>query len=959
MSWKKFLTVFVAATVGCMTAVLPITAANAATLSVDPVNMVQPGSTNTKPLWISINNPTNPVSKIELIFTGGQVLNSGASASIVTDLNGANCGSSAIYMWSGNAVGSGITGTCNNTTASQIIWTSGGTAKNVGDRFGFNLPIGSLTFASSGPYTVDIKIDNVLLQTLTLTLATQSQSALNVTSTSGTFGTPLTLTTSGGSGTGAISYSVTNGASTTGCAVSSGVLTSTSAGTCLVTATKAADSSYSAISSSQTTVTLGKASRTLSFGSTTTYTLTYGATQTVVATPDKGAGDGAVTYSLSAGTACTVDSSTGLIRVTASTGSCSVSASIAQGSNYLAASTTTQVVVNGTVKAITITGGSPMVDYGTSFSPTALDISQALVGTQVLDYSAATFTYTGFNGTSYGPSTTRPTDAGWYKVLPSNVIIETPANVDTTANYNISYAPGSLEIRRVSRTLTLDATSASLSYGETQTFTATPSAGDGTVTYSAGSSTACAVNASSGVVTITAGTGTCNLSASITQGTNHLSATALPVSLTVTKRALTITSSSPTTTVGHTFTPSFSVTNGTLVGSEEISGVTYNYVGSGGTTYANSTTVPTAVGTYSVTPSSPVFAVGSAANYAVTFTAGTLTINNKLSRSLSFSNTSYTLEYGDSLIVVAAVSGGPFDGTVTYAAGASTACNVDPASGKIEVTAGSGSCVVTAEISEGVDYLGAATNIPVTVSVIPRAITITAKDEVIDFGNGITPGYEITRGTLQNSDAISGMSYNYAGAGSTTYANSSSVPTEGGTYSVIPSAAVFSSGSASNYSLTYTPGLITINQSREAAASMDMAASVGMYIAGTALTFNASGLQTTAAYDVVVRSTPQTLARGNAVGGSVSSTAIIPAGLEAGWHTVTFTSTAADGTKVTDSIYFKLSASGILLSESKVMPTELALTGSNLTPIVISGNVIILLGVALMAFSLHRRRKMA
>ena len=175
---------------------------------------------------------------------------------------------------------------------------------------------------------------------------------------------------------------------------------------------------------------------------------------------------------------------------------------------------------------------------------------------------------------------------------------------------------------------------------------------------------------------------------------------------------------------------------------------------------------------------------------------------------------------------------------------------------------------------------------------------------------------------------------------------------------MIPSAAVFSSGLASNYALTYAPGLITINQTREAAASMTMSASVGMLIAGTALTFNASGLQSTAAYEVVVRSTPQTLARGNAVGGSVSSTAIIPAGLEAGWHTLTFTSTASDGSAVTESIYFKLSASGILLSESKVMPAELALTGADRTSIIISGNAIIMLGVAVLALSVYRRRKM-
>src|SRR5580704_10359627 len=83
-----------------------------------------------------------------------------------------------------------------------------------------------------------------------------NQAALTITSTSGSFATPLTLTTSGGSGTGAVTYVVNAGGTASGCAVSSGQLNSTSAGTCFVTATKAADANYNAISSAPTTVTL-------------------------------------------------------------------------------------------------------------------------------------------------------------------------------------------------------------------------------------------------------------------------------------------------------------------------------------------------------------------------------------------------------------------------------------------------------------------------------------------------------------------------------------------------------------------------------------------------------------------------------------------------------------------------------------------------------------------------------
>ena len=109
------------------------------------------------------------------------------------------------------------------------------------------------------------------------------QSALSVTSTTGQFGSTVSLTTSGGSGTGAVTYSVVNGTAT-GCAVSGSTLSFTSAGTCSVTATKAADANYTVISSPATTVTISAksvsitaASRSISFGSTFTNAYTAGA----------------------------------------------------------------------------------------------------------------------------------------------------------------------------------------------------------------------------------------------------------------------------------------------------------------------------------------------------------------------------------------------------------------------------------------------------------------------------------------------------------------------------------------------------------------------------------------------------------------------------------------------------------------------------------------------------------
>lgn len=81
----------------------------------------------------------------------------------------------------------------------------------------------------------------------------KAQVPLTLASISVEYGTPLTLTSSGGSGTGAVTYSVTS-IGTSGCSIASGVLHSSRAGTCSITATKAGDDTYASVSSAATAV---------------------------------------------------------------------------------------------------------------------------------------------------------------------------------------------------------------------------------------------------------------------------------------------------------------------------------------------------------------------------------------------------------------------------------------------------------------------------------------------------------------------------------------------------------------------------------------------------------------------------------------------------------------------------------------------------------------------------------
>jgi hypothetical protein len=97
------------------------------------------------------------------------------------------------------------------------------------------------TATQDGSVTVSFSVDPILLIAQP-NLA--SQAPLLLTNGPGRVGTPLPLTTQGGSGTGAVSFAVIDGTAT-GCMIHGNELTATGSGTCKVTATKAADADFS------------------------------------------------------------------------------------------------------------------------------------------------------------------------------------------------------------------------------------------------------------------------------------------------------------------------------------------------------------------------------------------------------------------------------------------------------------------------------------------------------------------------------------------------------------------------------------------------------------------------------------------------------------------------------------------------------------------------------------------
>jgi hypothetical protein len=159
-----------------------------------------------------------------------------------------------------------------------------------------------------------------------------------------------------------VSYGVATGTAT-GCAITSGVLSSTSAGTCVVTLNKATDTNYLAASSSPTTVTLAKAPQ--SPITLTSTSGTYGVGLAMAFTG--GSGGGAVTYGVANGTATGCAITSGVLSST-SAGTCVVTVNKASDTNYLAASSSpTTVTLSPSAKApstTTMFESRSTVNYG-------------------------------------------------------------------------------------------------------------------------------------------------------------------------------------------------------------------------------------------------------------------------------------------------------------------------------------------------------------------------------------------------------------------------------------------------------------------------------------------------------------------------------------------------------------------------------------------------------------------
>lgn len=302
------------------------------------------------------------------------------------------------------------------------------------------------TVYNAGTYTVTAVYESDTeygKATATFTINKANQAALTITSASTvTYGNTLSLTTSGGSGTGEVTFAVTDG--TGKATVSGSTLTPTQAGTVTVTATKAGDNNYNPVTSAAVTITIEKAAYT--GADTAAGSAKYGNSGTVdlsgLIVPGGAASVGTVTDSngilngapaISGG-----ELSFTLVNDSGNVGKTAVISVSVTSANYEGYTITVTVTVNDkaadtTTMKVSLTGWT----YGQAANtPSVSGVSGG----------SAVYSYSGTGSTAYGPSATAPTAAGTYQVT------ATYENADTiyTASADFTIAKADPAIGTVS-----------------------------------------------------------------------------------------------------------------------------------------------------------------------------------------------------------------------------------------------------------------------------------------------------------------------------------------------------------------------------------------------------------------------------------------------------------------------------------------------------------------------------
>ncbi|WP_225755191.1 S-layer family protein [Actinotalea sp. Marseille-Q4924] len=350
--------------------------------------------------------------------------------------------------------------------------------------------------------------------------------------------------------------------------------------------------------------------------------------------------------------------------------------------------------------------------------------------------------------TSGGCSAAAAGTAGAYAVTMTSGT--TACSLTASQAGNTSYNPAAEVTRTVAaapRPITVAANSAGKTYGDADPeLTTSLNAGTMVGTDALSGSLSRAAGEDVGSYAITRG--------SLAAGSNY-AMTFVPGTLQIAQRAISIAADAKSMTYGEPQPAlTYSITSGTLAEGDSISGALVRAAGDGAGTYAISQ------GTLAVN-----------GNYALNFSGSTLTIAK---RALTVTADNTTKTYGDDdpalthrVTSGSLASGDGFTGSLTRVASSNV--------GTYAITGGT--------LSAGGNY--DLTVVPGTLTVTPRAITVTADDKGKTYGDGdpvLTAS--VSEGTLVAGDVLSGALTRDAGEDIGSYAITRGTLTAGSNYAV-------------------------------------------------------------------------------------------------------------------------------------------------------------------------------
>ncbi len=559
-----------------------------------------------------------------------------------------------------------------------------------------NGPTFTITFYPGAGYASATYTNNLITPTISITSS----------GTPSTYGNSVTFTaTVTAADTNTVTFS--NGSTTLGTVTPNGgtatfATSSLPVGSNSITATIAAGGSYASATSSAMTqvvnqvtpaIALSTSGTPSSYGGSVTFTVTVPSADTNTVTFS----NGSTTLGTATPSGGTATFATGSLPV----GSNSITATIAAGGNYTAAtsSTITQVVSQATPSITLATSGTPST-YGNSVTFTAT--------VTAADTNTVTFS----NGsTTLGTATPSGGTATFATSSLSVGSDSITATIAAGGNYTSASSSAITQVvNSITPAISLATSGTPSSYGASVTFTATVTAADtNIVTFKNGSTTLGTATPSGGTATLATSSlpvGSDGITATIAAGGNYGSAT----SSTITQVVNGIT---PTITLATSGTPSTygnSVTFTATVTAADTNTVTFlngsttlgTATPSGGTATLATSSLP--VGSDGITAT-----IAAGGNYG-SATSSTITqVVNGITPTITLATSGTPSTYGNSVTFTATVTATDTN-TVTFLNGSTTLGTATPSGGRAVLATSSlpaGSDGITATIAAGGNYAGA------------------------------------------------------------------------------------------------------------------------------------------------------------------------------------------------------------------------------------------------------------